>query len=224
MNTSAIYLPPRSLRARPRTYGVVRVARHGRHLSMNLIPGRIGQANEPTSPSPPTRVRPQSTPSAKNPRTRRQTSPSPPRPADHDRPSRSLAGRRRDGWFFGRGFGGRSAQYLVRTRLCVRWTGLWSVEELPNPPQKGGFGHPISAQAFTCMLMSSGFELIRLLSSTGYPNRFSATLFEYEYRCTEYEYGCPEEHLDCQTRAHSSLSSASRTTRKPTLWTGCQSG
>ena len=92
---------------------------HGGRSLMNLIPGRIGQANEPIAP-------------------RRRGL----RITD-DRP---LGGRRRDGWFFGRGFGGWFAQYRGRRRL-------WSGEEPPT----GGLRHPISAQAFTCLLMSSGF-------------------------------------------------------------------
>ena len=31
--------------------------------------------------------------------------------------------------------------------------------------------------------------------SYSYPNRSSATLFEYEYRCTEYEYDCPADQM-----------------------------
>ena len=34
--------------------------------------------------------------------------------------------------------------------------------------QRGGLSHPISAQAFTCRLMSSGFSRAELPSSTGY--------------------------------------------------------
>ena len=62
--------------------------------------------------------------------------PSPPRPADHDRPSRFLGGWRRDGVVFDRGVGGRSAQYRGRTGLCVRWKGLWSGGETPLVPHK----------------------------------------------------------------------------------------
>ena len=44
--------------------------------------------------------------------------PSPPPPADHDRRSPSSQGGGETGWFFGRGFGVRFAQYRGRTRLC----------------------------------------------------------------------------------------------------------
>jgi len=59
---------------------------------MNLTPGRIGQASEPTSPSRP-------------------------RPADHDRRSASSEGGGETGWSLIVGVGGWFAQYLVRTRL-----------------------------------------------------------------------------------------------------------
>ncbi len=47
-------------------------------------------------------------------------------------------------------------------------TGSWSGGESPNPPQKKGGrpNHPISAQAFMCRLMSSGFELTRISRRT----------------------------------------------------------
>ena len=55
----------------------------------------------------------------------------------------------------------------------MRWTGLWFVVESAlvahaHSTRGGCIGHPISAQAFTCLLMSSGFELSWLPSSTGY--------------------------------------------------------
>ena len=59
----------------------------------NLIPARIGQASEPTSPSRPPAPR-------RRIREPGGSRPSPPRPTDHDRPSRSFAGRRRDGLVF----------------------------------------------------------------------------------------------------------------------------
>ncbi len=60
-----------------------------------------------------------------------------------------------------RGPSNRFSQYRGRT-------GLWSVVELPPPPQRGGLSHRITAQAFTCRLMSSGFSRAELPSSTGY--------------------------------------------------------
>ena len=101
----------------------------------NLIPGRIGQASEPTLPSPPP-------------------------PADHDRPSRSLGGRRRDGLVFGRRVGGRSAQYRGRTRLCGAVGGVVVGRRTPlvatRTTKKVIPVVPISAQAFMCMPMRSG--------------------------------------------------------------------
>jgi len=94
-------------------------------------------------------------------RTRRHTSPSPVATATCGSRSTVPLSRRSLARRFG--LRGRSAQYRGRTRLCVGWTGLWS-----GSPQRGGLSDPISAQAFMCRLMSSGFEPIRLPSSTGY--------------------------------------------------------
>ncbi len=118
------------------------------------------------------RHRRHSRPSAKNPPTRRQTSPTatiddqvPRRAAARRvlvRPVSAVARRR-----------GRTGLCVRWTGLCVRWTGLWSGEELPPSPQRGGLSDPISAQAFMCRLMSSGFEPIRLPISTGYVRGFA---------------------------------------------------
>jgi len=99
-------------------------------------------------------------------RTRRHTSPSPVATATCGSRSTVPLSRRSLARRFG--LRGRSAQYRGRTRLCVGWTGLWS-----GSPQRGGLSDPISAQAFMCRLMSSGFEPIRLPISTGYVRGFA---------------------------------------------------
>ena len=123
----------RSIRAVPRTCAVM----------FGGVPARIGQANEPMSPSPPATGGTRST--------------VPP-------PRRAAAGRI--------GLRGRSVQYRGRTGLCMGWTGLWSGGEsslVAHASTKRGFPLvPISAEAFTCMLMSSGFSRAELPSSTGY--------------------------------------------------------
>ncbi len=106
----------RSIRAVPRTYGVVR----GR------IQGRIAQANEPTSSPPPIHPR----------RIREPGGSRPSRPADHDRAS--LAGRRRDGLFFGRCR--RSIRAVPRTYGVVRCgiqgrIGQANEPTSPSPPR-----------------------------------------------------------------------------------------
>ena len=80
---------------------------------------------------------------------------SPPPPADHGRPSRSLAGWWRDEL----AFAVASRRTADVRGFAWRSTGLWSGGESPTfRIQRGGRRYPISAQAFTCMLMWSGFE------------------------------------------------------------------
>ncbi len=171
---------------------------------MNLIHCRIGQASEPTSPSRP------------HPRRIREpggSRPSPPRPADHDRPSRFLGGvsprhhrhpipeesanpaaaaprglrpadhdRQSASSQVGGGTGCSSAVGGGRFAQNRGRTGSWSGEESPILPQKRGIRRPISAQAFTCMLMSSGFELSRASRQNRVRTRFCIPHLRMENR------------------------------------------
>ncbi len=125
------------------------------------IQGRIGQANEPTSPSRPPAP-------ANNPRTRRQ----PPLAVGGSRsPIRLLGGRRRDGVVFGRGC--RLIRAVPRTYGVGR-DGGWGCGLARNrpwwtiPPQNGGrsYSHKrtsIHVHAFALKIPSA-----ELTSSTGY--------------------------------------------------------
>ena len=93
-------------------------AGHGGRSSMNLIPSRIGQANEPIAAAA----------------------------CGSRSTSRFLGGRRRDGW------SSRSLGAVPRTY------GVGRARNRQLRHKKRGVFRPISAQAFTCRLMSSGFE------------------------------------------------------------------
>ena len=81
-----------------------------------------------------------------------------PRGRDHlritiDRPASSDGGGE-TGW----GVGGCVAQYRGRTRLCMAVDGVVVWRGIANSSTKRGISHPVSAQAFTCGVTSSGFE------------------------------------------------------------------
>ncbi len=133
-------------------------ARCGGRSSMNLIPGRIGQANEPTSPS---------APPAPRRRIREPGGSRPSRPRTRSPLPRRAAARR----LVLRSWGWRSLGTVPRTYGVVhgdgQGCGLAGNRQLRH--KEGVIPVvPISAQAFMCRLMSSGFELSWLPSRTGY--------------------------------------------------------